>query len=150
MSLKETLMEDMKNSMKNKDTIKKNTIIMVRAAIKQKEVDERIELADEDILDIVSKQVKEKRAAIEEFKRGNRQDLVDLTNAEIDILLNYLPKQLSEEEVEEIVKEVIIEINATSMKDIGMIMKTVMPKVKGRTDGNIVNKAVKKILNKPE
>ncbi len=150
MSLKISLMEDLKDSMKNKDTIKKNTIIMVRAAIKQKEVDERIELADEDILDIVSKQVKEKRAAIEEFKRGNRQDLVDLTNAEIDILLNYLPKQLSEEEVEEIVKEVIIEINATSMKDIGMIMKTVMPKVKGRTDGNIVNKAVKKILNKPE
>jgi len=143
-------MEDLKDSMKNKDTIKKNTIIMVRAAIKQREVDERIELTDENILDIVSKQVKEKRAAIEEFKRGNRQDLVDLTNAEIDILLNYLPKQLSEEEVEEIVKEVIIEINATSMKDIGMIMKTVMPRVNGRTDGNIVNKAVRKILNKPE
>ena len=147
MSLKISLMEDLKDSMKNKDTIKKNTIIMVRAAIKQREVDERIELTDENILDIVSKQVKEKRAAIEEFKRGNRQDLVDLTNAEIDILLNYLPKQLSEEEVEEIVKEVIIEINATSMKDIGMIMKTVMPRVKGRTDGNIVNKVVRKIFN---
>lgn len=150
MSLKETLMEDMKNSMKNKDTIKKNTITMVRAAIKQREVDERIELSDGDVLDIISKQVKEKRAAIEEFKRGNRQDLVDLTNSEIDILLEYLPTQLSEEEVEAIVKEVIAEVNATSMKDIGMIMKTVMPRVKGRTDGNIVNKAVKKILNKPE
>lgn len=147
MSLIETLMEDMKNSMKNKDTIKKNTITMVRAAIKQREVDERIELSDGDVLDIISKQVKEKRAAIEEFKRGNRQDLVDLTNSEIDILLEYLPTQLSEEEVEAIVKEVIAEVNATSMKDIGMIMKTVMPRVKGRTDGNIVNKVVRKIFN---
>ena len=147
MSLKETLMEDMKNSMKNKDTIKKNTITMVRAAIKQREVDERIELSDGDVLDIISKQVKEKRAAIEEFKRGNSQDLVDLTNSEIDILLEYLPTQLSEEEVEAIVKEVIAEVNATSMKDIGMIMKTVMPRVKGRTDGNIVNKVVRKIFN---
>ncbi|MDR7870181.1 MAG: GatB/YqeY domain-containing protein [Tissierellaceae bacterium] len=147
MSLKEILMEDLKDSMKNKDTIRKNTITMVRAAIKQREVDERIDLTDEDVLDIISKQVKEKRAAIEEFKRGNRQDLVDLTNDEIDILLKYLPKQLSEEEVEIIVTEVIKEINATSMKDIGMIMKTVMPRVKGRTDGNIVNKVIRKILN---
>ena len=90
MSLKEILMEDLKNSMKNKDTIRKNTITMVRAAIKQREVDERIDLSDEDILDIISKQVKEKRAAIVEFNRGNRQDLVDLTNSEIDILLKYL------------------------------------------------------------
>ena len=148
MSLKEILMEDLKNSMKNKDTIRKNTITMVRAAIKQREVDERIDLSDEDILDIISKQVKEKRAAIVEFNRGNRQDLVDLTNSEIDILLKYLPEQLSEEEVEKIVVEVIDELKATSMKDIGMIMKTVMPKVKGRTDGNIVNKVVRKIFFK--
>ena len=147
MSLKDNLMVDLKNSMKNKDTIRKNTITMVRAAIKQREVDERIDLSDEDILDIISKQVKEKRVAIEDFKRGNRQDLVDQSNAEIDILLEYLPKQLSEEEVEIIVKEVINEINATSMKDIGLIMKTVMPRVKGRTDGNVVNNIVRKILN---
>ncbi len=147
MSLKDNLMVDLKNSMKYKDTIRKNTIIMVRAAIKQREVDERIDLSDEDILDIISKQVKEKRVAIEDFKRGNRQDLVDQSNAEIDILLEYLPKQLSEEEVEIIVIEVINEINATSMKDIGLIMKTVMPRVKGRTDGNVVNNIVRKILN---
>lgn len=146
MSLKEILMEDLKNSMKNKDTISKNTITMVRAAIKQREVDERIDLTDEDILDIISKQLKEKRVAIEEFKRGNRQDLVDLTNDEMNILLKYLPKQLSEEEVEKIVVEVINELNITSMKEIGLIMKTVMPRVKGRTDGNIVNNIVKKIL----
>ncbi|MBU5313604.1 GatB/YqeY domain-containing protein [Tissierella carlieri] len=147
MSLKEKLMEDLKDSMKSKDTIKKNTITMVRAAIKQKEVDERIEVSEEAILDIISKQLKEKRMAIEEFKKGQRQDLVELTEKEIEILLQYLPKQLSEEEVEEIVIETIKEINATSMKDIGIIMKAVMPKVKGRTDGNIVNKIIKKVFN---
>ncbi|CAK7070933.1 GatB/YqeY domain-containing protein [Tissierella carlieri] len=147
MSLKEKLMEDLKDSMKSKDTIRKNTITMVRAAIKQKEVDERIEVSEEAILDIISKQLKEKRMAIEEFKKGQRQDLVELTEKEIEILLQYLPKQLSEEEVEEIVIETIKEINATSMKDIGIIMKAVMPKVKGRTDGNIVNKIIKKVFN---
>ena len=147
MSLKDKLMDDLKSSMKNKDTLRKNTVTMVRAAIKQIEVDERRDLSDEDILDIIAKQLKEKRAAIEEFKKGSRDDLVDLTNSEIEILLEYLPKQLTEEELEQIVSETIKEINATSMKDIGLIMKAVMPKVKGVADGNMVNKVVKKIFS---
>ena len=147
MSLKDKLMEEFKSSMRNKDTIRKNTVTMVRAAIKQREVDERIELGDEEVLEIISKQLKEKKMAIEEFRRGNRQDLVDLTEAEMSILLEYLPKQLSEEEVEQIVRETIDEIGATSLKEIGIIMKTVMPKVKGRADGNMINQAVRKILN---
>lgn len=147
MSLKEKLMEDLKTSMKNKDTIRKNTITMVRAAIKQKEVDERKEVNEEEILEIISKQLKEKRIAIEDFKRGSREDLVKQTESEIEILLEYLPRQLSEEELEEIVIETIKEINATSIKEIGLVMKAVMPKVKGRTDGNIVNKVVRKVLN---
>ncbi len=147
MSLANKLMDDLKSSMKNKDTIRKNTITMVRAAIKQKEVDERITLTDEQILEIISKQLKEKRGAIEEFKKGSREDLVKLTESEMEILLEYLPKQLSEEEIEKIVRETIEEINATSMKDIGLVMKAVMPKVKGKTDGNIVNNIVKKVLN---
>jgi hypothetical protein len=147
MSLANKLMDDLKSSMKNKDTIRKNTITMVRAAIKQKEVDERITLTDEQILEIISKQLKEKRGAIEEFKKGSREDLVRLTESEMEILLEYLPKQLSEEEIEKIVRETIEEINATSMKDIGLVMKAVMPKVKGKTDGNIVNNIVKKVLN---
>lgn len=147
MSLKDKLMEDLKFSMKNKETIRKNTVTMVRAAIKQREVDERIELNDEQILEIIAKQLKEKKMAIEEFNKGSRQDLVQLTENEIEILLEYLPKQLTEEEVEKVVKETIDEVGATSMKDIGLIMKNVMPKVKGVTDGNMVNKAIKKILN---
>ncbi|MGN9164629.1 GatB/YqeY domain-containing protein [Tissierellaceae bacterium HCP3S3_D8] len=147
MSLKNKLMEDLKTSMKNKDTIRKNTITMVRAAIKQIEVDERKELTDEEIIEIISKQLKEKRNVIGDFEKGGREDLVDLTNKEIDILLEYLPKQLTREEVEKIVIETIKEINATSMKDIGLVMKAVMPKVKGKTDGNIVSSIVKDILN---
>lgn len=146
MSLEKKLMEDLKTSMKNKDTIRKNTITLVRAAIKQIEVDERREVSQDEIMEIISKQLKEKRLAIEDFEKGNRQDLIDLTNKEMDILLEYLPKQLTEEEVELIVEETIAEVGASSMKDIGLMMKSVMPKVKGRTDGNIVSKIVKNKL----
>ncbi len=146
MSLKKELMEDLKLSMKNKDSIRKNTITMVRAAIKQKEIDERIKLEDEEILEIISKQLKEKKNAIEDFKKGERQDLVELTEKEMKILLEYLPEQLTEEEIEKIVRETIEEVEANSMKDIGNIMKSVMPKVKGRADGNTVNKIARKIL----
>lgn len=146
MSLKDKLMEDYKSSIKNKDTIRKNTVILIRAAVKQREVDERIELSDEQIIDIISKQLKEKKMASLEFQKGNRQDLVDLTNLEMDILLEYLPKQLTQDEVDVIVKDTISEIGANSVKDIGLVMKSVMPKVKGIADGNMVNKAVRNIL----
>lgn len=146
MSLKEKLMEDLKISMKNKDILRKNTITMVRAAIKQEEVDKRIDLDDEGIIQIMGKQLKEKRNSIEEFKKGNRQDLVDQAEAEIAILLEYLPKQLTEEELTEIVKDVLDKGGYTSMKDMGKIMKDVMPKVQGKADGNMVNQVVRKIL----
>ncbi|MBC8590771.1 GatB/YqeY domain-containing protein [Wansuia hejianensis] len=147
MSLKDQLMDDLKTSMKNKDTIRKNAITMVRAAIKQKEVDERKEVTEEEIIEIISKQLKEKRLVINDFKKGGREDLVQLTNEEMKILLEYLPKQLTEEEVEKIVVDTIKEVNATTIKDIGLVMKAVMPKVKGKTDGNIVSDIVKKILS---
>ena len=146
MSLKEKLMEDLKASMRNKDTVKKNTITMVRAAIKQIEVDERTHIDDERILEIISKQLKERNNAIEDFKKGERQDLVDITKKEIEILLDYLPKQLTEEELEKIIIQTIDEIDAKSIKDMGLIMKAVMPKVKGRADGKRVNKIVRNIL----
>jgi len=146
MALKEKLIEDLKSSMKNKDTIRKNTITMIRAAIKQKEVDERIQLDDDGIIEIISKQLKEKKNVIEDFKRGQRQDLVEQTEKEMEILLEYLPKQLSEEDIRRIVMETVKEVNASSMKDIGLVMKSVMPKLKGKADGSTVNKIVKEIL----
>lgn len=147
MSLKERLMADLKDAMKNKDKLRKDVITMVRAAIKQKEVDERVELDDADIENIISKQLKEKKSSIEEFKKGNRQDLVDQTNAEIEILLKYLPEQLSDEELKEIIKKVIDENDITSMKDIGKLMKNVMPLIKGKADGKQVNIIAKELLN---
>lgn len=146
MNLKERLMEDLKTSMKNKEKLRKDTITLVRAAIKQKEVDERIELDDNDILDILSKQLKEKKNAIEEFKKGNRQDLVEQANAEIEILLEYLPKQLSEEELSAIIQKVIEDYNIDSPKKMGELMKYAMPLVKGKADGKLVSKIAQNLL----
>ena len=146
MSLKEKLMEDLKSAMRNKDKLRKDTITMVRAAIKQKEVDDRVELNDQDVIDILTKQLKEKKHSIEEFKKGDRQDLIEQTNKEIDVLLDYLPKQLGEDELRQIIQEVMTENNINSVKDMGTLMKYIMPKVKGKADGNTVSKIAKELL----
>lgn len=146
MPLKEKLMEDLKESMKSKEKVRKNVVTLVRSAIKQREVDERIELDDADIIDIIAKQIKQKKDSIEDFVKGNRQDLVDLANEEIKILLDYLPPQLSEEELDSIVKEAIEEIGAKTKKDLGRLMALIMPKVKGKADGKLVNEIVAKYL----
>lgn len=146
MSLKEQLMSDLKESMKQKDKFRKNVITMVRAGIKQKEVDERIELSDEQVVDIISKQVKVKRDSIASFEQGGRDDLVQNTYKEIEILMEYLPKQLTNDELEAIVREVINEVNATSMKDMGKVMGKLAPLIKGKADSGVASGFVKKIL----
>ena len=149
MSLKEKLMDDLKTAMRNKDKLNKDAITMIRADIKRKEVDERIEVTDEQILDIISKQLKEKKPSIEDFKKGNRQDLVDKTNDEIKVLLRYLPEQLSEDDLRKIVVEAIKKENISSQKEIGKLMKAVMPLVKGKADGKEVNKIALDYFNEP-
>ena len=146
MSLKDKLMLDYKNSMKNRDSVRKSTINMVRAAIKQYEVDNREELDEEGILDVISKQVKMRRDALEDFRSAGRDDLADGYLAEVEILAEYLPKQLSEDEVESIIIAVIKEVKADGKKDMGKVMGAVMPKVKGLADGNLVKNLVQKIL----
>lgn len=146
MPLKEKLMDDLKEAMKSKDKVKKNVVTMVRAAIKQKEVDNRVELVDADVLDIIAKQIKQKKDSISDFEKGNRQDLIDLTNEEIKILLEYLPPQLSDEELESIVKEAIEATNAQSKKDLGKVMALIMPKTKGKADGKHINEIVAKYI----
>ena len=133
MSLKEKLQEDLKSSMKNKDTVRKSVVTLIRASIKQYE----------GIIDIISKQLKQRRDALDEFAKANREDLVSETEAEIKVLKEYLPQQLSEEELNEIVKLTISEVGATSMKDMGKIMSVIRPKVKGRADGKLINELVK-------
>ncbi|MGP1616670.1 GatB/YqeY domain-containing protein [Peptostreptococcus stomatis] len=146
MSLKEKLQEDLKSSMKNKDTIKKSVVTLIRAAIKQHEVDNRVELADDAIIDIISKQLKQRKDSLVEFEKANRDDLIEETKSEIQVLEGYLPQQLSEEELEKIVIETIAEVGATSMKDMGKIMATIKPKTAGRADGRKINELVKKNL----
>lgn len=146
MSLKEKLQEDLKSSMKNKDTIRKSVVTLIRSAIKQHEVDNRVELADDAIIDIISKQLKQRKDSLAEFEKANRDDLVEETKSEIQVLEGYLPQQLSEEELEKIVIETIAEVGATSMKDMGKIMATIKPKTAGRADGRKINELVKKNL----
>lgn len=146
MSLKEKLQEDLKSSMKNKDTVKKSVVTLIRAAIKQHEVDNRVELADDAIIDIISKQLKQRKDSLAEFIKANRDDLVDETKSEIQVLEGYLPQQLSEEELEKIVIETIAKVGATSMKDMGKIMAAIKPKTAGRADGRKINELVKKNL----
>ena len=147
MSIKEKLMQDLKAAMKSHDKIKKDTITMVRAAIKQIEVDKRVDVSDEEVIDIISKQYKERVSSIDEFKRGGRDDLVAQTEEEIKIILEYLPKQLTDEELEDIIKEAIEKLSITDKKQIGELMKEVMPKVKGKADGKKVNSIASKYLN---
>ena len=147
MSLKQKLQEDLKSSMKNKDAIKKSVITLIRSSIKQYEVDNRVELGDEEIVDLIAKQLKQTRDSREEFAKAGRDDLVSKAEAEIEVLKEYLPQQLSEEELNEIVISITIsELGATSMKDMKNIMSSIMPKVKGRADGKLINELVKKNL----
>ena len=144
--LKEKLMEDLKESMKNKDTVRKNTVQMVRASILQIEKDKGIEVEDNKIIDIIAKEVKTKKDALKDFEKAERQDLIDLTNREIEVLQEYLPKQLSRDEVKEEVQKIITEIGATSMKDMGAIMKEAKAKMGASAEGKTINEVAKEIM----
>lgn len=147
MSLKDTLLNDMKTAMKEKDVLRKNTVQLVRAAILQKEKDQQITLNDDDILEVIAKEVKSRHDSLAEFEKGGRQDLVDATNHELEVLLGYLPRQLSAEEIEALVAEAITETGAQSMRDIGKVMAAVRPKTKGVADGKQVNTIAKQLLS---
>ena len=146
MSLKEQLTADMKEAMKNKEKERLAVIRMVRGAIRQQEIDGQKELGEEDVIAVISKEVKMRRDSIEEFQKGGREDLVEKTQAEIDVLLPYRPAQLSEDEVRELVKAAVEQTGAATPKDMGKVMGVLMPKVKGRADGKMVNTIVKSFL----
>lgn len=147
MTLKDKLASDIKQAMKNKDIIAKNIITLVRADVKRLEVDNRIELDDSEVEKVIVKQVKQLRKALDEFTRANRADLIEQTQNEIAFLENYLPKQLTEEEIHNIVQGAIKTANATSMRDMGKVMGLVSEKTKDRADGKAVSQMVKKYLN---
>ena len=133
--------------MKEKDVITKNTIQMIRAAILQTEKDKQIELDDNGILEIISKQVKQKNDALEQFEKADRQDLVEQTKLEINILKEYLPKQLSREEVEQIVVDLSRTLGIFDMKGMGTLIKSAKAKIGAGSDGKTISEVVKKVLN---
>lgn len=146
MSLKERLFEDLKTAMKEKDAIRKDTVQLVRSGILQIEKDQKIELDDEGVIEVVSKQLKSRRDSLPDFEKSGRQDLIEKLNKEIEVLLGYLPEQLSEQEIQAIVAEAVAETGASTMKDMGKVMAMVTPKVKGRADNKVVGDFVKKLL----
>ena len=147
MSIKEQLANDMKEAMKAKEKERLAVIRMVRGAIRQQEIDGKTELDDEAVIAVISKEVKMRKDSIVDFQKGGRDDLVAQNEAEIAFLMPYLPKQLTEGEVRELVKEAVEKTGASSPKDMGKVMGALMPKVKGRADGKMVNQLVKEALN---
>ena len=146
--LKEKLLEDMKVSMRDKKVIRKNVIQMVRAAILQVEKDKQINLNDEQITEIIAKESKKRKDSLVDYEKSGRQDLIDQINEEIAILAEYLPQPLSTEEIEKIVEEVIAETGASTMKDMGKVMKEAKAKIGPAADGKTINEIVKQKLSK--
>ena len=133
--------------MKEKNTLRKNVVQMIRAAILQVEKDKQIELNDDQILEIIAKESKKRKDSLGDFEKSGREDLINQVKEEIAIIGEYLPKELSIEEIEAIVKEVIEETGAESMKDMGKVMKGAKEKIGPRADGRTINEVVKSLLN---
>lgn len=144
--LKEKLLEDLKNSMKEKNIVRKNVIQMVRAAILQIEKDKGIEVDDHKILEIIAKEVKTRNDSLADFEKGGREDLVEQAKEEIAILSEYLPTQLTREEIKEKVTKIVADLGATSMKDMGRVMKEAKEQIGTAADGRSINEVVKELL----
>lgn len=142
-TLKDDLLEDMKIAMKDKDKDRLSVIRLARAAIKNVEIDKRKELTDDEVIEVLAKEVKTRREEIIEYEKAGRPDDVQRLEHEIEILHKYLPRQLSREEIDSLIDEVIAQVNATSAKDMGKVMGAITPRIKGRADGKLVSELVK-------
>ncbi|WP_400242472.1 GatB/YqeY domain-containing protein [Niallia sp. JL1B1071] len=147
MSLLERLNNDMKQAMKNKEKDKLVVIRMIKAAIQNERIKLGRDLSEEDELSVLSREVKQRKDSLHEFEKAGREDLVDKIRAELKHVEIYMPEQLSEEELAEIVKQAIDETGASSKKEMGKVMAALMPKVKGKADGSLVNKLVQQHLS---
>jgi len=147
MSLEERLVEEMKQAMKSNDKLKLSTIRMIRSASKNKEIELRKKLEDEDVVKVIQAMVRKGEESVEQFQIGGRMDLVEKEKKEIEILKSFLPQPLSQEEILKIIDQSIQETQASSLKDIGKVMKSVMPKIGGKADGKLINQLVKERLS---
>jgi uncharacterized protein YqeY len=146
-SLKEQLKEDLKTAMREKEIVKRDSIRAINTMIKQIEVDERVELNDDDIIKLVQKGIKQREEAIVQYSAASRDDLVQKEQEQIDIFMIYLPAQVSDEELESGMKEIVAQTGATSMKDMGKVMGMATKKFAGVADGKRINEMVKKLLS---
>jgi hypothetical protein len=146
MSLKEQLFNDLKQAMKDKDTTKKEVVQMVRAGVLQIEKDQKIEADDAVVTQVITKEIKKLSDVIPDFQKGGRADLVEEAEKKVAILKAYLPEQMSEEEIKEIVKTAVAETGAASPKDMGKVMGAVTAKTKGRADNKLVSQLVREAL----
>ena len=147
MGLEERLVEEMKQAMKSNDKLKLSTIRMIRSALKNKEIDLRKKLEDEDIVKVIQTMMRRGEESVEQFETGGRMDLVEKEKSEIEIMKSFLPQPLSQEEVLKIIDQSIQETQASSLKDMGKVMKSVMPKIGGKADGKLINQLVKNRLS---
>ncbi|KRM67845.1 GatB/YqeY domain-containing protein [Apilactobacillus ozensis] len=146
MSIASSLMNDLKNAMKAHDKVKLTVVRMLKASLMNEKIKLGHDLSDEEEITVISREAKQHKESITEFKAADRDDLVEQQEAELSILQEYLPKQLSEDEINQVVSDAIKQVNASNMSDFGKVMGAVMPKVKGKADGNLVNQAVKSQL----
>jgi uncharacterized protein len=147
MSLLERLNQDMKQAMKNKEKDKLSVIRMVKASLQNEAIKLGKELSEDEELTVLSRELKQRKDSLQEFEKAGREDLVNKVKVEISIIETYMPEQLSEEEIIELVKQTIQEVNASSKADMGKVMGAIMPKVKGKADGALVNKIVQQQLS---
>jgi len=148
MSLLQKLDDDLKRALKASDSLKVSVLRLTKAALKNKQIDKREELSDDEILSVISTLSKQRRESIELFSKGGREDLAEKERQELAILRSYLPKQLTPEELDAIIAQAIRESSSGGLKEIGKVMRLVMQRVKGAADGKIVNQRVKELLDK--
>ncbi|NOZ70699.1 MAG: GatB/YqeY domain-containing protein [Chloroflexi bacterium] len=146
MNLLDTLNQDLKNAMRAGDDIRKRTLRTLKTAITRAEKDKGHALSDDEILAVIRRQAKQRRDSIEAFQKGGRQDLVDAEQAELEILESYLPAQMSEADIRAAAKQVIAELGATSMRDMGKVMGKLMAQLKNQADGRVINQIVRELL----
>jgi len=147
MNLEERLVDEMKQAMRSNDKLRLSTIRMIRSAVKNKEIEQRKKLDDEGIFKVIQGMVRKSEESIEQFKAGGRMDLVEKEQKEVETMKSFLPQPLSREEILRMIDQSIEETQASSLKDLGKIMKSVMPKLEGKADGKLINQLVKEKLS---
>lgn len=150
MGLKEKLLEDLKGAMRSREELRMSVIRMVRAAVVNAEKERRRELSDEEVLEVIWREIKRRMEAASEYEKGGRTDLAEKERKEAEILRSYLPEQLSEEEIRDLARRAIEEVGAVGRRDMGKVMGNIMPQVRGRAEGSVVSEVVRKLLEELE